>query len=330
MRRRSPLKTDAPPHFRQLHSSPIMNQLQAMRVFTRVVELSSFSLAARQLGMSAAAVTRSVGMLEAHLNMRLLNRTTRSLSLTETGREYLDGCRTIIEKLDEIESNLAQVNRDPHGTLRIAASATSVAAGLGALLSTYRIEHPRVRFDVTTFDIQVDMVEGGYDVCFCDDHRLVNSTFVSRTLTSVRDVIVASPGYLARHGTPVEPVELNTHCLLTVSNGAARNWEFSDVDGSSRIYTGNALASTSNTMVRIAALNHMGIAQLPHPLVADDLASGALVPILERYDVNGGPRRVSILYPSRNYLSTKVRSFIDYVVDHYRTPERTAMQLAAA
>ncbi len=329
MRRRSPLKTDAPPHFRQLHSSPIMNQLQAMRVFTRVVELSSFSLAARQLGMSAAAVTRSVGMLEAHLNMRLLNRTTRSLSLTETGREYLDGCRTIIEKLDEIESNLAQVNRDPHGTLRIAASATSVAAGLGALLSTYRIEHPRVRFDVTTFDIQVDMVEGGYDVCFCDDQRLVNSTFVSRTLTSVRDVIVASPGYLARHGTPVEPVELNTHCLLTVSNGAARNWEFSDVDGSSRIYTGNALASTSNTMVRIAALNHMGIAQLPHPLVAD-LASGALVPILERYDVNGGPRRVSILYPSRNYLSTKVRSFIDYVVDHYRTPERTAMQLAAA
>ncbi|WP_321856341.1 LysR family transcriptional regulator [Burkholderia cenocepacia] len=307
-----------------------MNQLQAMRVFTRVVELSSFSLAARQLGMSAAAVTRSVGMLEAHLNMRLLNRTTRSLSLTETGREYLDGCRTIIEKLDEIESNLAQVNRDPHGTLRIAASATSVAAGLCALLSTYRSEHPRVRFDVTTFDTQVDMVEGGYDACFCDDHRLVNSTFVSRTLTSVRDVIVASPDYLARHGTPVEPAELNAHSLLTVSNGAARNWEFSDVDGSCRIYTGNALASSSNMTVRIAALDHMGIAQLPHPLVADDLARGTLLPILERYEVNGGPRCISILYPSRNYLSTKVRSFIDYVVDHYRTPDRTAMQLAAA
>ncbi|WP_186144669.1 LysR family transcriptional regulator, partial [Burkholderia gladioli] len=162
------------------------NQLQAMRVFTRVVELSSFNLAARQLGMSAAAVTRSVGMLEAHLNMRLLNRTTRSLSLTETGREYLDGCRSIIEKLDEMESNLVQVTRDPRGTLRIAASATSVAAGLGMLLSAYRDGHPRVRFDVTTFDTHVDMVEGSYDVCFCDDRRLVNATFVSRMLTSVR------------------------------------------------------------------------------------------------------------------------------------------------
>ncbi|MBN3833958.1 LysR family transcriptional regulator [Burkholderia sp. Ac-20344] len=307
-----------------------MNQLQAMRVFTRVVELSSFSLAARQLGMSAAAVTRSVGMLEAHLNMRLLNRTTRSLSLTESGREYLDGCRTIIEKLDEIESNLAQANRDPRGTLRIAASETSVAAGLGTLLSTYRLEHPRVRFDVTTFDLQVDMVEGGYDVCFCDDHRLVNSTFVSRMLTSVHEMVVASPEYLERHGLPTEPVELNTHSLLTVSNGAARNWEFSDVDGSCRVFTGNALTSTSSAMVRLAALNHMGIAQLPHPLVADDLARGTLLPILERYAVNGGPRCVSILYPSRNYLSTKVRSFIDYVVDHYRAPNRTAMRLAAA
>jgi len=94
-----------------------MNQLHAMRVFTRVVDLASFNLAARQLGMSAAAVTRSVGTLEAHLNMRLLNRTTRSLSLTDVGREYLDGCRAIIEKLDEIESNLLETTRDPQGAL---------------------------------------------------------------------------------------------------------------------------------------------------------------------------------------------------------------------
>ena len=102
-----------------------------MRVFTRVVDLASFNLAARQLGMSAAAVTRSVSMLEAHLNMRLLNRTTRSLSLTEVGKEYLDGCRTIIEKLDEMESNLVQTTRDPRGTLRIATPMTFATSGLG-------------------------------------------------------------------------------------------------------------------------------------------------------------------------------------------------------
>ncbi len=143
-----------------------------MRVFTRVVDLASFNLAARQLGMSAAAVTRSVGTLEAHLNMRLLNRTTRGLSLTDVGREYLDGCRTIIEKLDEMESNLLETTRDPQGTLRIATPMTFAAAGLGALLAAYRTLHPRVDFDVTNVRYApIDLVGGGFDVCFSDDRR---------------------------------------------------------------------------------------------------------------------------------------------------------------
>src|SRR5260370_8005182 len=123
-----------------------MNQLQAMRVFTRVVDLASFNLAARQLGMSPAAVTRSVSMLEAHPNMRLLNRTTRGLSLTEVGKEYLDGCRTIIEKLDEIESNLIEATRDPRGTLRIAAPMRFATSRLRTPLPSSRPPPPRVYF----------------------------------------------------------------------------------------------------------------------------------------------------------------------------------------
>ncbi|WP_323119644.1 LysR family transcriptional regulator [Burkholderia alba] len=307
-----------------------MNQLQAMRVFTRVVDLASFNLAARQLGMSAAAVTRSVGMLEAHLNMRLLNRTTRSLSLTEAGKEYLDGCRTIIEKLDEMESNLVQATRDPRGTLRIAASMSFASSGLGTLLAAYRALHPRVGFDITTFDTHIDMVEGGYDVCFSDDRRLANSTLVSRALTTISELTVASPVYLARHGTPPDPGALGEHSLLTVSDGSSRTWEFADADGTYRVYTGSALTSTGSGMVRIAALNHMGIAQLPLPLVIEDIEHGALVPVLEQYEVNGGPRRVSILYPGRNYLSMKVRSFIDFAVGQYRMPDRAAPLLAVA
>ena len=299
-----------------------MNQLQAMRVFTRVVDLASFNLAARQLGMSAAAVTRSVSMLEAHLNMRLLNRTTRSLSLTEVGKEYLDGCRTIIEKLDEMESNLVQTTRDPRGTLRIATPMTFAASGLGNLLATYRTLHPRVDFDITTFDTHIDMVEGGYDVCFSDDRRLASSTLVSRTLTSIEEVTVASPSYLARHGTPRDPAALNRHGLLTVSDGTSRTWEFADADGVYRVNTGSALTATSSAMVRVAALNHMGIALLPLPFVDEDLAHGTLVPVLEEYQVNGGPRHVSILYSGRNYLSMKVRSFIDFAVSQYRAPDK--------
>jgi DNA-binding transcriptional LysR family regulator len=307
-----------------------MNQLQAMRVFTRVVDLASFNLAARQLGMSAAAVTRSVGMLEAHLNMRLLNRTTRSLSLTEAGREYLDGCRTIIDKLDEVESNLVRATRDPRGTLRIAASMSFASAGLGALLAAYRALHPRVGFDITTFDTHIDMIEGGYDVCFCDDRRVASATLVSRALTTIRELTVASPVYLAQHGVPADPAALNEHCLLTVSDGASRSWEFADADGAYRIHTGSALTSTGSGMVRIAALHHMGIAQLPLPLIEDDLARGTLVPVLERYAVNGGARRIALVYPGRNHLSMKVRSFVDFAVSQYRAPDKALARLAAA
>ncbi|PFH29367.1 LysR family transcriptional regulator [Burkholderia sp. JKS000303] len=308
----------------------IMNQLQAMRVFARVVDLASFSLAARQLGMSAAAVTRSVGMLEAHLNIRLLNRTTRSLSLTEAGKEYLDGCRTIIDKLDEMESNLVQATRDPRGTLRIASSMSFASAGLGALLAAYRALHPRVNFDVTTSGTHIDMVEGGYDVCFSDDRRLASSTLVSRALTTTTELVVASPVYLARNGTPRDPGALCEHSLLTVSDGSSRTWEFSDADGNYRVYVGGALTSTDSGMVRIAALHHMGIAQLPLPLVARDIEQRTLVPVLDQYAFNGGPRCVSILYPGRNYLSMKVRSFIDFTVGQYRAQEHPAPLLAVA
>ncbi|HYS63598.1 MAG TPA: LysR family transcriptional regulator, partial [Paraburkholderia sp.] len=124
-----------------------MNQLQAMRVFARVVDLGSFHLAAKQLGISAATATRSVRILEEHLNMRLLNRSTRSLSLTDAGRLYPDGCRAVIEKLDEVESDLVRTTRDPGGTLRIAAPTTFAADGLGAVTASYRAANPRVCFD---------------------------------------------------------------------------------------------------------------------------------------------------------------------------------------
>jgi DNA-binding transcriptional LysR family regulator len=300
-----------------------MNQLQAMRIFTRVVDLASFNLAARQLGISSAAVSRSVSMLEAHLSMRLLNRTTRSLSLTEVGKEYLDGCRTIIEKLDEIESNLMQTSRDPRGTLRIATPMTFATSGLGTLLATYRTLHRHVDFDVTTYDTHIDMVEGGYDVCFSDDLRFASSTLISRRLTSIEEVTVATPAYLARHGTPRDPAALNRHGLLTVSDGRSRTWEFADAKGDYRVNTGSALTATSSAMVRVAALNHMGIALLPLPFVNDDLAQGTLIPVLEQYEVNGGPRDVSILYSGRNYLSMRVRSFIDFAVSQYRAPDKS-------
>jgi DNA-binding transcriptional LysR family regulator len=307
-----------------------MNQLQAMRVFTRVVELGSFQMAARQLGMSPAAVTRSISTLEAHLNMRLLNRTTRSLSLTDVGKDYLDGCRSIIERLDEFESGLLESTREVSGTLRLAAPMTFVASGLARLLAGYQVKHPRVDFDVTTFDTHIDIVEGGFDVSFSDNRRLASSSLVSRRLTVVDEVLVASPMYLARRGKPNDPSSLNGHSLLTITDGASRTWEFADASGVYRVSTGGGMNATSSLMVHEAALNHMGIALLPASMVAGDVRAGTLVRLLDQFEVNGGPRHISILYSGRTNLSRKVRSFIDYTVAQYPAPEKTVTLRAVA
>ncbi|WP_322060507.1 LysR family transcriptional regulator [Paraburkholderia sp. J63] len=295
-----------------------MNQLQAMRVFTRVVDLSSFSLAGKQLGMSAAAVTRSVGMLEAHLNMRLLNRSTRSLSLTEAGRLYLDGCRAVIEKLDEVESELVRATRDPSGVLRIAAPSVFASGALTALLGAYRDVNPRVDFDVTAYDSHIDMIEGGFDVCFATDRQQVNASLVSRKLTSVKEIVVAAPGYLARKSVPRTPADLAQHDLLAVSD-SPRSWEFANAEGLQRVSVNGPLTASGYATVRAAALADMGVALLPLPLVADDIARGTLLPVLNTFDVNGGMQHVSIVYSGRNYLTMKVRSFIDFAVEQFRT-----------
>lgn len=267
-------------------------------------------------------------MLEAHLNMRLLNRNTRSLSLTEVGRSYLEGCRFIIDRLDELESSLLQTTRDVSGTLRLAAPMTLVASGLAQLLANYRAVHPRVDFDITTFDTHIDIVEGGFDVCFSDDRRLTSSTLISRRLTVVEEVLVASPTYLAERGTPADAPSLTEHSLLTITDGASRTWEFSDSSGVHRVCAGGGVNATSSLLVREAALNHMGIALLPTPLVTDEIERGTLIRLLDHLEVNGGPRHISILYSGRTNLSRKVRSFIDFTVAQYRTPE-TSLPLRA-
>lgn len=312
------------------HRISVMNQLQAMRVFARVVELASFNLAARQLGVSPAAVTRSIGMLEAHLNTRLLNRTTRALSLTEAGSKYLNGCRAIIEQLDEMEANLVQSTRAPCGTLRIASIATFAHSGLPSLLGAYQALHPGVSFDVTTFDVHINMVEGGFDICFSNDPRLFSSSLICRSLTSIPQIVVASPTYLAGHESLRSPLDLNRHMLLCRSDSGMRCWEFVDGTGTTRVTVNGALISPSYAMLKAAALHHMGIALVPRPLVEWDLQHGALVPLFDQYEVGAGPRHLNILYSSPGHLLMKVRSFVDFVVDQYRTPGRPAMLKAAA
>jgi DNA-binding transcriptional LysR family regulator len=296
-----------------------MDQIQGMRVFMRVVDLNSFALAARQLGMSAAAVTRSINMLEAHLNLRLINRSTRCLSLTEAGAEYLEGCRRVIDTFEEVESSLMKTTRSPHGTLRIGTSATFAASQLCGLLAAYHQTQPLIGFDVSPFDSHIDMIEGGFDIGFTDTRRQPNSSMVSRELVRFEEMLVASRTYLIRRGAPAEPAELGSHNLLIASDGAARAWELTDGTEIYRVQAPrNALRTPSHAVAHAAALNHLGIALLPMPLIGHDVERGALVRVLEQYRLNDGPRTVSIVYSGRTQLTAKVRTFIEFSVGFFR------------
>ncbi|WP_321865857.1 LysR family transcriptional regulator [Paraburkholderia tropica] len=295
-----------------------MNQLQAMRVFTRVVDVGSFSLAGKQLGISPAAVTRSVNMLEAHLNMRLLNRSTRSNSLTEAGKIYLDGCRTVIEKLDELDSELFRATRDPGGQLRIAAPAAFANTELTSALADYRLVNPRVEFEVVTFDTAIDLIEGGFDVSFTTDRHQIGANLISRPLMSVQHSLVAAPGWIHRNGAPASPDDLSElHLLASADHPKALELEMAGA--SYRINFRGPLSASHYCVARSAAIDGMGIALLPEPTVASDIASGKLVRVLESCSLTYPGSELRLVYSDRKYLSVKVRNFIDFVVKRYRT-----------
>ncbi|WP_321853966.1 LysR family transcriptional regulator [Paraburkholderia tropica] len=295
-----------------------MNQLQAMRVFTRVVDVGSFSLAGKQLGISAAAVTRSINMLEAHLNMRLLNRSTRSNSLTEAGKIYLEGCRTVIEKLDELDSDIFRATRDPGGQLRIAAPAAFANTELTSALSAYRLENPRVEFEIVTYDTTIDLIEGGFDVSFTTDRQQISANLISRPLMSVQQSLVAAPSWIRRNCVPVSPDELpELHLLATADHPKTLELE---MEGESyRVTFRGPLSASHYSVARAAAIEGMGIALLPEPTISADIACGRLVRILDRCSFNYPGAELRLVYSGRKYLSVKVRNFIDFVVERYRS-----------
>ncbi|WP_207004806.1 LysR family transcriptional regulator [Trinickia mobilis] len=295
-----------------------MNQLTAMRVFTEVWRLQSFTLAATHLGMSAAAVTRHVGMLEAHLNVRLINRTTRRLSLSDAGSDYLDACRTILRHIDEVESAIADSTLSARGTLRIGTSRVFASAYLCDLLSAYSRTQTAVNFEVQSFDGEFDPAERGLDIGFVDIPP-TRSSLICRELFSFSDVLVASPAYLSGHGKPETPGELENHKLLKMSGHLQHAWEFRDRAGCYRVEHGRgALKTSSPEMARVAALRNMGIALLPNPLVRGDIMQGSLIHLLEAFDVDRSPQCFSLVYQERSKLTAKVRTFVDFTTAYFR------------
>jgi DNA-binding transcriptional LysR family regulator len=294
-----------------------MNQIHAMRVFVRVADTESFRRAAQQLDVSNALVTRAIAMLEAHLRTRLINRTTRNLSLTEAGTRYLEGCRALLEELDHLESAVTHTEGEPSGTLRVVASSALSLLTLTPLIDGFRKLYPKVNVRLTLAERHVDLVEDGYDVGIVTAFMVSSTALVERPIGLNALVPVATPAFVAEHGLPVAPADLQNMPSVGLPNDIrSSSWHFRHKLGSSDQVTLTPVYSVNSAlMVRLATLRGMGFSILPEGIVANDVKDGTLVRLLPEYSVDDPEMKVSIVYPGRQYLPAKTRFFIDYALE---------------
>jgi DNA-binding transcriptional LysR family regulator len=291
-----------------------MDRLQSMRVFSKVVELGSFARAAQQLEMSNAVVTRYVADLESHLGTRLLNRTTRSLSLTDAGETYLQRCQQILDDVEEAESIVTARGQSLSGTLRIV---TPVMFGLHLLpemLGKFQAMYPDVVFDVQLSDRIVDIVEEGRDVGVVLSDLGLGSHLVARPLLSAEIILCASPAYL-RDSAPLRHAHDLTHhrCIALRLPNVDHVWTLSGPEGQVTVPIRPGLLCSNAELAHQAALADMGVAMLSSYLARPAIESGRLMHILPQYQL---PRRdISVVYPSRKFLPTKARAFIDFLLE---------------
>jgi DNA-binding transcriptional LysR family regulator len=293
-----------------------MDRFQALTAFARVVETGSFARAAERLGVSVSAVSRQVSELEAHLGVRLLNRTTRRLSLTESGQSFYDRCVQLLADLEEAEVAVTSASVVPRGTLRLTSSATFGARHLAPAIAAFVARYPQVRFDVELSERVVDIVEEGFDVAVRIG-TAGSQNLVARRIGASRILCCASPSYLERHGEPHVPEDLAKHACLSYEYLPNRNvWSFRDPAGgdlSVRI-DGPVHGNNGRFLVALAA-EGAGISHEPDFIVGPDVRAGRLKPILTKFEPP--PLPIYVVYPSRRHLSAKVRAFSDFLFERF-------------
>jgi len=287
-----------------------MDRLTSMSVFIAVVELGSFSAASEQLQISRASASKHIMALENCLGGRLLNRTTRRVSVTEAGRAYYERCKQILEDVAEAECVVTGFSSEPRGVLRVNAPMSFGTKQLAAIVSDFCRAHPDIEVELSLHDRRVDIVEEGYDLVI-RIMQLKESSLIARKLAPCRRVLCASPDYLDAHARPLTPDALNQHnCLHYAYFEGGKNWVLNGPGGEHRIEIRPQLSANNGDALYIAARRGLGIAMLPTFIVGDAIRSGALEVILPAYK----PAQINIyaVYASRRHLSAKVRVFIDY------------------
>ena len=293
-----------------------MDLLAGLRTFVRVAESGSFSAVAREMGATQPAVSRQISALEQHLDARLIQRTTRSLTLTEDGRDLLDHARRVLDCVEEAEMAVGRRHGAPSGLIRIATPATFgrlyVAPRMGRLLDRY----PDLSVELHMSDSVTDMIAAGIDLAIRGG-PVQEASLVARRIGSSARAVVASTEYLERNGTPAQPSDLSRHSCIAFLQGATPNeWRFNGPGGAVAVEIAGRFRTDSTEAVREAVAAGLGLALGPAWVFGDDLTSGRVRPVLQRYQAE----QVSIhaVYPSRRNLAPRTRAVIDFLLDEFR------------
>ena len=293
-----------------------MDRWTEIELFVQVAETGSLSRAAEALELSNAAASRHLSALEERLGARLVERNTRRLYLTDTGTEFYSRARAILADLKDAESAVNATALNPTGVLRITASLSFSMHHVAPLLREYTQRYPNVQVHVEAANRYLDIIDNNIDVAIRTREYEPDSNITIRRLAETRRILTASPGYFAQHGRPDSLDDLNRHkLLLYVHANNPNELRFTRDGQATTVAVQGLLESNDGQVLRAAALDGLGILVQPAYIVYDDIVAGRLVPVLDDWDL---PRlTINLAYPSRKHLSAKVRTFIDFIAEHF-------------
>jgi DNA-binding transcriptional LysR family regulator len=297
-----------------------MDRWTEFELFVQTAEAGSLSKAAESLQMSNATASRCLASLEKRLAVRLVERTTRHLTLTEIGEDFYRRCKSLLADMREAEAAVNATALNPSGTLRITASLSFCMKHIAPLLPEFTRLYPNIDVQVISANRYFDLIDSGIDVAIRSKEFEADSSITVRKLAETRRILAASPWYLKRNGTPQSIDELARHKLLLYTHANRPNELHFTRDGERRmIKVKSLLESNDGQILRAAALEGLGILIQPNYIIYDDVVSGRLVPVLNEWDL---PRlSINIAYQNRKHLPAKVRVFIDFLTAHFREME---------
>jgi DNA-binding transcriptional LysR family regulator len=308
----------------------MMDQLYMLRAFVAATQHKSFSKAAASLGVTTGSISKAIAKLEAAVQTRLLHRTTRSVTLTEEAQNYYLSCCRLLQELDEANRRIMQQREVDSGNLRLVVHPMLVNGTFLKLVSDYHAIAPNVNLTISVQENGVNLYDGRYDIAIVPPHLVEQSAVIRRTLSKTSNVLVASPSYLSKHGTPMHAEDLSRHFLLIDPQLRQPDSNFIELLEDGRLVRVFPMASTdgSEALLRAAALAGTGIAALPEAMIHRDVAHGHLVQVLPGCSTSDSDVEICLFYSHRELLPARFRTFVDFCTAFFRE-EQPGQQSAA-